>query len=288
MESGPDLLTSWSLNPLQLVPSVVVGLLYWRRVRALAARGSSVGRWRQACFYGALALMLVALVSPLEAFAEEQFFFTHMIQHVILGDLAPLAFVAGLTGPVLRPVLALPGFGRLRALAHPLVALPLWALNLYVWHLPVLYEGALAHSTVHALEHLSFFTTGAVMWAAVLEPLPGPEWFGTGAKLGYIAAVRVLETILGNVFIWSGTVFYSAYEAAPNRWGVGPLADQGIAGSIMMIEGSLVTIGALAWLFLRLASEGELRQQLLEEGLDARAVSRAVRYGRGQELSRPR
>jgi putative membrane protein len=288
MESGPDLLTSWSLNPLQLVPTAVVGVLYWRRVRALAARGSPVSRWQQACFYGALALVLAALVSPLEAFAEEQFFFMHMIQHVILGDLAPLAFVAGLTGPVLRPVLALPGVGWLRALAHPLVALPLWALNLYVWHLPILYEGALAHASIHALEHLSFFTAGAFMWAAVLEPLPGPEWFGTGAKLGYIASVRVLETILGNVFIWSGTVFYSTYEAAPSRWGIGPLADQGIAGSIMMIEGSLVTIGALAWLFLRLASEGELRQQLIEEGFDARAVSRAVRYGRGQELSRPR
>ena len=64
--------------------------------------------------------------------------------------------------------------------------------------------------------------------------------------------------------------------------------DQGIAGAIMMIEGSLVTLGALAWLFLRLAEEGELRQQLLEEGLDPRAVNRAVRYGRGQELVPPR
>jgi cytochrome c oxidase assembly factor CtaG len=126
------------------------------------------------------------------------------------------------------------------------------------------------------------------MWAAVLEPLPGPEWFGTGAKLGYVAAVRILETILGNVFIWSGTVFYSPYADAPDRWGIGPLGDQGIAGSIMMIEGSLVTIAALAWLFLRLASEGELRQELIEQGLDPRAVTRAVRYGRGQELSRSR
>jgi putative membrane protein len=288
VESGPDLLTSWSPNLLQVVPALVVGVLYRRRTRSLSLRGTSTPAWRRASFYCGLGLVLLALVSPLEAFAEEQFFFMHMIQHIILGDLAPLALVAGLTGPVLRPVLALPGIGWLRVLVHPLVALPLWALNLCVWHLAVLYEGALAHASVHALEHLCFFTAGAIMWAAVLEPLPGPEWFGTGAKLGYIAAVRVLETVLGNVFIWSGTVFYSTYEEAPNRWGIGPLADQGIAGSIMMIEGSLVTIGALAWLFLRLASEGELRQELIEQGLDARAVGRAVRYGRGQELSRPR
>ena len=52
----------------------------------------------------------------------------------------------------------------------------------------------------------------------------------------------------------------------------------------MMIEGSIVTIGALAWLFLRLAQEGELRQELLERGFDPRSVRRAVRYGRAREF----
>jgi putative membrane protein len=113
------------------------------------------------------------------------------------------------------------------------------------------------------------------MWAAVVEVLPGPEWFGTAAKFGYVIAVRLIETVLGNVFIWSGTPIYDHYD---------DLADQGWAGTIMMIEGSLVTIGALAWLFLKLAAEGELRQRLLEQGLDPRAVQRAVRYGRGEEL----
>jgi cytochrome c oxidase assembly factor CtaG len=97
--------------------------------------------------------------------------------------------------------------------------------------------------------------------------------------------VRVLETILGNVFVWSGTVFYAVYDQGEELWGIGPLQDQGLAGAVMMIEGSLVTIVALAWLFLRLAREGELRQELLERGLDPRAVRRAVRYGRAQELA---
>jgi putative membrane protein len=288
MESAPSLLGSWSFEPLQLLPTALVGLLYFRRARTLAQRGTPVPGWRRASFALALALVVFSLASPLEAFGEERLFFAHMLQHVILGDLAPLAFVAGLSGPVLRPILALPGVERLRVLANPLVALPVWAVTLYAWHLPELYEAALNHSSVHALEHLSFFTGGALMWAAVLEPLPGPAWFGTGAKLGYVVVVRLLETVLGNVFIWSGTVFYSTYEEAPRSWGISPLADQGIAGSIMMIEGSLVTVAALAWLFLRLAGEGELRQQLLERGLDPRAVNRAVRYGRGQELSRSR
>ena len=90
--------------------------------------------------------------------------------------------------------------------------------------------------------------------------------------------------MLGNIFVWSGAVFYAVYDRGEELWGISPLQDQGLAGAVMMIEGSLVTIVALAWLFLRLAG-GELRQELLERGLDPRAVRRAVRYGRGQELA---
>jgi putative membrane protein len=287
----PSLLTSWSLEPLQLVPTLVVAALYARRVRTLRRRGTPVESWRPWLFGLGIGLVLLALASPIDAFGEEEFLSFHMLQHVILGDLAPLALVAGLNGPILRPVLALRPVNALRFLTHPLVALPLWTIDLYVWHLPFLYQAALHHDSVHALEHLLFFTCGGLMWAPVLEVLPAPEWFGTGWKLGYIVAVRLIETVLGNIFIWSGKVFYPYYEhvqQAHPLWGISALHDQGLAGAVMMLEGSIVTIAALAWLFLRLASEGELRQELLERGLDPRAVQRAVRYGRAQEFSRPR
>jgi putative membrane protein len=256
---------------LQLLPIAALGFVYFRRAFTLRRRGAPVPGWRQGMFALSLALLAVADQMPY----GDEYFWAHMLQHVLLGDLAALAFVIGLTGPLLRPLLALQGFRHLRALAHPLVALPLWTINLYLWHLPRLYEAAIDHSAVHALEHLAFFGTGVLMWAAVVEVLPGPEWFGTGAKFGYVIAVRLIETVLGNVFIWSGTPIYHQYD---------DLSDQGWAGTIMMIEGSLVTIGALAWLFLKLAEEGELRQRLLEQGLDPRVVRRAVRYGRGEEL----
>ena len=277
--------TSWTLDPLQLVPTLLVAALYARRVLTLHARGTPVPRWRVALFALGILTLFGAFASPVHELGEQMFSF-HMLQHVLLGDLAPLALLAGLTGPILRPALTL--LHRLRFLAHPLVALPLWAADLGIWHVPVLYQAALHHSAVHALEHFCFFGFGALMWAPVLEVVPAPEWFGTGAKLGYIAAVRVIETILGNVFFWSGSVFYAVYEHQDRLWGLSALADQGIAGAVMMIEGSIVTLVALAWLFLRMAGEGELRQQLLERGLDPRAVKRAVRYGRAQELLRPR
>jgi cytochrome c oxidase assembly factor CtaG len=140
---------------------------------------------------------------------------------------------------------------------------------------------------VHALEHILFFTCGALMWAPVVETLPGPAWFGTGWKLGYIAIVRLIETVLGNVFIWSSSVFYPWYERNLPRWGVTAVKDQNLAGVVMMAEGGLVTLSALAWLFLRLASEGELRQELIEQGLDPVQVKRAVRYGRAHMLDAP-
>jgi putative membrane protein len=277
-------LTSWTFDPIQLASLALLAFLYYRRVRTLAERGHPVARWRQWCFGAGLASLLLVLVSPVDALGEEQFLFMHMIQHIVIGDVAPLLMVAGLTGPVLRPVLALPVIGRLRVLGHPLVALPLWAFNLYIWHLPFMYEAALHHDVVHALQHTLFFFCGALFWAAVLEPLPGPSWFGSGAKLLYIVTARFVGMVLANVMLWSSTVFYGTYDHAA-RWGISPQSDQGIAGSTMMIVDSIVTISAIAWLFLKLASESELKQRLIEEGLDPALASRAVRYGRGEELA---
>jgi putative membrane protein len=279
-----DVLSHWSLDPGKLLPVALAAFLYWRRALTLRRRGTPVAGWRQGLFGLGLLLFLGAVASPIDWVGEERLFSFHMLQHVLLGDLAPLCVVAGLTRPLLRPVLRLGAVERLRFLAYPLVALPLWGLNLFAWHLPAAYEAALGSGGVHALQHLCFFTFGALMWAPVVEVLPGPMWFGTGWKLGYIVVVRLLETLLGNVFLWTGSVVYPSYEHAERLWGISPLADQGLAGAVMMIEGSLVTLGALAWLFLKLAAEGELRQQLLERGLDPRAVNRAVRYGRAEEL----
>jgi cytochrome c oxidase assembly factor CtaG len=280
---SPSLLTPWSFEPLQTIPTLVAAVLYARRTRSLARRGQPVSRARQASFWTGIGLVILALNSPIDNLGEEHFFFVHMLQHVILGDLAPLCFMVGLTGPILRPVLKFKLVERLRVLAHPLVALPVWAANLYIWHIPFLYDAALHHAPVHALEHFLFFTCGCLIWEPVVETLPAPAWFGTGVKIGYIFSVRLIETVLGNIFIWSSSAFYTVYRHAP-QWGITPSHDLNLGGIVMMAEGSIVTLGVLVWLFLRLAAEGELRQQLLEQGLDPRQVKRAVRYGRAKHL----
>jgi cytochrome c oxidase assembly factor CtaG len=280
----PSLLTSWTLDPLQLAPIAVIAVAYGVRARTLARRGQPVPGWRIALFALGIALLFVAVASPIAAVGEEELFAFHMTQHLLLGDLAPLCLLAGLTGPLLRPLLALPGVMRLRVLANPLVALPIWTANLLLWHHPPIYEAALENGAVHALEHVAFLSAGIVLWLPVLETLPAPEWFGTGAKLGYVVAVRLVSTVLGNVFVWSGRVFYDTY-GEDGYLGLSPQGDQSLAGSLMMLEGSLVTIVAIAWLFLRMAQEGEIRQELLERGHDPRTVRRAVRYRRWHELT---
>jgi putative membrane protein len=280
---------TFEVAPLQLAPAVVVGVMYWLRARTLRDRGAPVPSWRQSCWYSGLALMVATLVSPL-AHISDELFLAHMLEHLLLADLGALLLVLGLTGPVLQPVLAAPGLHWLRVFAHPVVALVLWTANFYLWHLPVLYQGAVEHDAVHALQHILFVSFGIGMWMALLGPLPKPAWFGNGAKIGYIIAVRLIQSVLANALLWSGGVLYPRYAAGEAYWGITPTNDQSAAGAIMMIEGSFVTIGLFCWLFLRAARESEEKQALVElaasrgvELSDERAA-RAVSAGRGDAL----
>ena len=280
----PDVLAAasggWTVDPLQLAAPLLLAAGYAFRANDLAGRGRAMPIPRQASFYLGVAILVLAVCSPVDTVGETRLFWVHMTQHLMLGDLAPLAIVIGMSGPMLRPVLAVRWMRRARALAHPLAALPLWALNLYLWHLPSLYQAALSHPATHALEHLLFFATGALMWAAVLEPLPGPVWFGNGWKAAYVLAVRIVQTVLANVFLWSGSAFYGRYAAGERAAGISPVDDQAIGGGIMLVEGALVTVAVFAWLFLRWTREAELRQELVDRGHDPAVAARAARYGR--------
>jgi putative membrane protein len=277
--------------PLELLPLLVVAALYARRASTLAAKGRPVPVWRQACFAAGLLTIAVALVSPVGHIAEE-LVIAHMVEHLLLGDIATLLLVLGLTGPLLQPVLAIKLFDRLRILAHPLVAFPLWMINFYAWHIPVLYDAAYGGAALHALEHSLFIFFGVMMWMPVFGPLPTPQWFTAAWKVGYVIAVRFAGAILGNVLMWSGTVLYPIYAPGEEYWGITPIADQSTAGVVMMVEGTFLALGLLAWVFFEASREGIEKQRLLDLALergveldDARA-QRAVAAGHGDRLER--
>ena len=278
-----------ALAPLQLAPAVVLGVLYAWRAQTLRRRERAVPGWRQACWYSGLGLVAGPLASPLGHVAEE-LFAAHMAEHLLMADLGALLLVLGLTGPVLQPVLRVPALGWLRHLAHPAVALALWTANLLFWHLRGPHEAAVGSEVVHALQHLTLVACGMNMWMALLGPLPKPAWFGNLARLVYIVAVRLIGTALANVFVWAGEPLYDVYAPGWAEWGIDGRQDQVVAGSAMMVEGSLLTLCLFAWLFLRAAREGEERQALLELAADRgvalteRRAARAVAAGRGGEL----
>ena len=289
MITAPPLAVSTELlAATQLGPLMILGLLYARRARTLALDGRPVAGWRQACFYGGFVVIGAALTSL--GTTSQELLFAHMIEHLLLGDIASLLIVLGLTGPLIAPILRIRVFDRLRILSNPLIAFPLWMIDLYTWHLPVFYQAALRHSGIHALEHAMFLGFGINMWMCLFGPLPTPAWFGNLGKLIYILAVRLAGTALGNIFLWSGTVFYPFYLQSDSLHHISPIADQNLAGAIMMIEESLLTIGLFCWLFLRTARESEERQELLEFAarngiaLSEQRATRAIAAGRGADL----
>jgi putative membrane protein len=282
-----------SIGPANGLALPFIVLLWWfpyrARARTLAQEHRPVPGWRQGCYASGLVVLALALSPPVDQLAD-QLLVAHMAEHVVIGDEAALLVVLGFSGPLLAPLLRNRIVGRLRALAHPVVAVVVWAVNFYAWHIPALYQAALRHDSIHALQHATFLAFGMAVWMALLGPLPKPRWFSNGARLAYIVAVRLLGTILANVMIFAGAVLYPYYRIGDAHWHISPLADQIGAAGVMMVEGSVLTIGLFCWLFLKVAREGEERQRLLDDAaahgvqLDERRAARAVAAGRGEEL----
>jgi cytochrome c oxidase assembly factor CtaG len=278
-----------TVEPLQLAPVAITAALYARRCLTLRPTPRAVSGLRQASFYFGLALITLSLIF-LGGPADE-LFWAHMAEHLMLADLGSLFIVLGLTGPVLAPVLRLGLLGPLKTLANPLVALPLWAANLYLWHITAVHEAAVDHAFVHALQHFAFIATGINVWMCLFGPLPMPQWFGTAAKAGYIIAMRLISSVLANVFLFGGSPFYDVYRSGEMAHGISAATDQKVAGAVMMVEQSILTICLFCWLFLRAARESEERQQLLDQALaegvelDPERARRAVESGHGDRLS---
>lgn len=215
-------------------------------VHSPAALGRRRAR-RWACLCTGLLVTCLALALVYGA-AERMF--VHTTGIILIADLAPLLIVLGLTPPATdrsittrRP--------DLRGVAHPLIALPLWAVGLGVWQLPALYEAALHDAGVQALQCAMLFACGLNLWMCLLGCLPAPTWFGERARVAGALTSRLLAAILANVLLWSDAVFYPYYAHGDAVHGLSPLADQNIAGAIVLAQEALMTLGLLCWLLVR-------------------------------------
>jgi putative membrane protein len=258
MTAAPLAVSTEDSAAVQLAALAIAGVIYAHRAHRLASPEDRPERWRRACFYTGLMVIAVALV-PLGAPGRD-LQWVDTIEHLLLGDIAPLLIVLGLTAPLLAPVLRNRVLGRLSALAYPPVAFALWTVDLYAWHLRIFYEAGVRHSGVQFLEHALLIGFGVNMWMCLFGPLPTPSWFGNRGKLLYILAVRVAGAVLGNLLLWSGTIFYPYYLRGEAHFHLSPLADQNIAGAIITAEASILTLCLFYWLFRRATMEGRGHQ----------------------------
>jgi putative membrane protein len=283
--------SAWGQAGMSIALLAAYAVPYAVRARTLARAGRPVAPWRAMCFGAGLALLAVAVSPPVDVAADRRLT-AHMIEHLIIGDVAPLLIVLSLTGPLLAPLLRIRAVARARALSHPVVAVALWAASLYLWHLRPAYEAALAHAPVHVLQHACFYAFGANLWFALLGPLPKPDWFGNGARLAYLLVAWITGSMLAYSFVWAARPFYPHYAATAAGSGRSAVADQSAAGAVMLIEQGVVILGLLGWLLARALRDAGERQELAELAaahgvtVDERRIARAVAADRGEALAR--
>jgi cytochrome c oxidase assembly factor CtaG len=246
-----------------LVWLIVAETLYVRAVRILRGRGVDVPRGQIVLWHLGLGLQAVALLSPLGSLADE-LLSAHMAEHILLADLGAPLLLAGLRNPVLafflpREILVpLARRRRLRAafrtLRRPLVAIPVYALVLYGWHLSFAFEGAVRHDLVHVAQHASFIFAGIIVWWSAIEPkrrqLRGELW-----KIGHILAARMIGMFIGMAFVLIRTPIYTGVYGSGERRGVSALADQQTAGAMMVAVDIVIMVFALAFFFWQAARQ---------------------------------
>ena len=260
--------SAWEAQPLVLVLAGLMLLLFAQAFWRLRRRGrADHAPWtRVPLFVAAVAVGTLPLLSPLDAVGDDYLLSAHMLQHVLIGDVAPALALVALRGPLvlfLLPPLVLGPLARATPvrrtfgfLIRPRVSLALWALAIGLWHIPAMYDYALTHQTVHDLEHLSFVVAGTLVWAQLVDPARRGE-LTAAQRLGFAGLLFAFGTILADALIFSFHSLYPSYSAQDERlWGLSAVRDQQLAGIVMMVE-QLVVLG----LFVAFTLRGYMRER---------------------------
>jgi cytochrome c oxidase assembly factor CtaG len=239
----------------------------WRRARRPGAPHPP-GYGRLVLFAAGLLTVLAALVSPLDSLGD-QLMVMHMVQHMLLLDIAPILMILGLTKGVLRPVTRRVHTLERRAgpFAHPAFAVVAYAGLLWLWHVPYMYDQAQGSSVIHVVEHLCFAGAGSLYWWHLLSPIRSRLRLGGLGPIAYMVVTKLLVGLLGIVLAFAPDTIYPFYAHKPAYWGLSPHFDQSMAGLVMALEQSVVMGTALVYLFVRMLQESE------------REAERAERYG---------
>jgi len=265
--------SSWTIDPGPILMILIIGGLYlprwWRVRRADGAAAAPV--WRLLSLLIGLAALALALVSPIDSLAEQSFSF-HMAQHMLLLDLVPIFCILGLNKILLRPATRrLQALERaLGPLMHPWVAVVLYIVAMWAWHVPAAYDSALENVTVHILEHVVFLSVGFLYWWQLLSPIRSRFRSGAMGPLLYMMSTKIGVGLLGIALTFAPNPLYSYYELREGIFGLSAGVDQQIGGELMALEQTIVMGVALAYLLFRAIDQSE-REQERREALEDRA-----------------
>jgi putative membrane protein len=258
--------TSWTLAPIVLIALTGYAVVYALRWRTARREGGSraAGGGRALLWAAGLGALVLALVSPIDRLGE-QFATAHMLQHLLIADVAPICLTLALTKHMLRPVTK--RIHRIERaagpLGHPAFGVVAYVGAMWLWHVPALYDAALANAYVHTLEHLSFGAAGLLYWWHLLSPIRTRLRLGGMGPIMYMASTKVLVGFLGVLLAFAPSLLYT-YEWSGTKWGLDAIDDQHVAGLTMALEQSIVMGVALAYLFLRMLSESDAEDQRAE------------------------
>ena len=257
---------TWPVEPLVLLGVEVTAILYlWggqRRAKLppplrgrVGVGGWNAARWRAVAFWSGLAVIVLALDTPLESLAR-QLFWAHMTQHLLLIMVAaPLLVVAApwmqiwrglplrVRRPLARTAVKAPALAPLRRavlwMSAPVGAFLLSSANLWVWHWPAAYDLTLRNHTVHHLEHALFLGFGILFWAQLIDQPPFRASLGQFQRVVYVFLGTIQSWALAAVLSFATVPFY-AYATLPSRpGGLSALTDQVFGGGIMWVPGSI-------------------------------------------------
>ncbi|HEY2630907.1 MAG TPA: cytochrome c oxidase assembly protein [Solirubrobacteraceae bacterium] len=250
---------SWSFDP-PVALALAFAVLYWlsNRRTVAPARTRTARRLRHFYFYAGIAVVLIALASPLDAYSE-RLFWAHMTQHILLLVVAPPLIVLARPWVRLWRVLPLPArqtLGRSLARGHltplrrlggflgaPLPTFVLFCGVVLLWHVPVLFDATLSSETLHALEHTLFFVTALMFWKQVIDSPPLHAPLSELWRVVYLIGAMVVMWLLAIVIALAPRPLYSAYAHEVSRpGGISALVDQQMAAGIMWVPGSITFV----------------------------------------------
>jgi putative membrane protein len=248
---------AWSIHPSTVIGLAALAAIYlWRASRAKPEE--TVSGARKLSFFAALFVIFGSLNGPLHDLSDDYLFSAHMVQHLLLTLAMPPLLIAGTPGWMLRPLLRNRVLGAIaRRVTRPLACFAIFNVVIAAWHLPELYNLAMANHNIHIIEHLMFMAAAVLMWWPLMSPLPELPRLAYPGQMLYCFLMSFPMSIVAVYVTMADRVLYPAYASAPRISPLSPMDDQMLGGLIMWIPGGLVFALIMTVVFFKWAARGE-------------------------------